>query len=127
MEQRELVCIVCPRGCLLTVKMENDKVAAVSGNFCPRGVKYAEVELVAPERTLTTTVRVHNGFLPLLPVVSSGTLPKAAVEACAAELRKVTAEAPLTVGDVVVSNILGLGVDIVAARSLPSIIGEHGI
>ena len=71
-----------------------------------------------PKRMLTTTVAVEGGLLPLLPVVSSTVLPKEKVLACAAYLRGVKVQAPIAAGDVVVKDILGLGVDIVASRGM---------
>lgn len=67
---------------------------------------------------LTTTVRVEGGALALLPVVSQTTLPKGKIMACAEALRQVSVKAPVHTGDVVVSDILGLGVDIIAARDM---------
>ena len=52
---KELVCIVCPRGCRLKVDEEND--FAVTGNTCPRGAEYGRNEIMAPTRVLTSTVR----------------------------------------------------------------------
>ena len=80
--------------------------------------KYAADEVTAPKRMLTTTVAVEGGLLPLLPVVSSTVLPKEKVLACAAYLRGIKVQAPIAAGDVVVKDILGLGVDIVASRGM---------
>lgn len=76
-ETKQLNCINCPMGCLLTVTLEDGKVVKVEGNTCPRGETYAHQELTDPQRMLTSTVRVEGGALPLLPVVSKSTLPKA--------------------------------------------------
>ena len=77
MEQtvKELTCIVCPMGCTLKVTMEGKKVLSVSGNSCPRGAKYAETEMTAPTRVLTSTVRVNGGQIPLCPVRTKGAIP----------------------------------------------------
>lgn len=119
METRIMNCINCPMGCELTVTVdENGKFVSVTGNTCPRGAQYAKDEVTAPKRMLTSTVRIKNGFLPLLPVVSAKPLPKEKIIACAEALRSVEAAAPVKAGDVVVGNILGLGVDIVASREM---------
>lgn len=120
MEQvtRRLSCIVCPMGCLGEVKMSGGEIAGVSGFTCPRGEKYAREEVTAPKRTLTTTIKIHGAQLPLLPVISKTTLPKASVIDCARFLTNVEVKAPIAEGDIVCANILGLGVDIVAARDL---------
>ncbi len=109
---------MCPMGCEMQVTIEAGKVTGVTGNTCPRGLKYAEDEITAPKRMLTTTVKIEGGILPLIPVVSSAALPKDKVLACAEALRNVTLKAPVKEGDVVVANILGLNVDIVASRDM---------
>lgn len=117
-ETRIMNCIMCPLGCEMTVTIEDGEVTGVTGNTCPRGPKYAHDEVVAPKRMLTSTVRVNGGLLPLVPVVSKTTLPKERILDCAAALRQVIVEAPVSEGQVIVENILGLGVDIVASRSM---------
>jgi len=119
MQTKIMNCINCPMGCELTVTVDEEgKFVSVTGNTCPRGAQYAKDEITAPTRMLTATVRIKNGFLPLLPVVSGGRLPKDKVLSCAEALRRVEAVAPVRVGAVVVKNILGLGVDIIASRSM---------
>lgn len=117
-ETRIMNCIMCPLGCEMTVTIEDGAVTGVTGNTCPRGPKYAHDEVVAPKRMLTSTVRVNGGLLPFVPVVSKTTLPKERILDCAAALRQVIVEAPVSEGQVIVENILGLGVDIVASRSM---------
>ncbi|WP_288842430.1 DUF1667 domain-containing protein [uncultured Megasphaera sp.] len=117
-ETKQMNCIMCPMGCLLTVTLTDGVVSDVTGNTCPRGELYARQEVTDPQRMLTTTVRVEGGALALLPVVSQTTLPKGKIMACAEALRQVSVKAPVHTGDVVVSDILGLGVDIIAARDM---------
>ena len=75
-EVKKLNCIVCPMGCEITVEIKNKKIEKIEGNTCRRGELYVKEELTAPRRMLTASVRVKNGALPLLPVVSNATLPK---------------------------------------------------
>ena len=117
-ETKTLNCICCPLGCEITATLEDGAVTGVKGNTCPRGAKYAREELTAPQRMLTTTVRIAHGRLPLLPVVSAKALPKDKVLACAEALRRVTVQAPVRAGEVIVPDILGLGVDMVASRDM---------
>lgn len=117
-ETKQMNCIMCPMGCLLTVTLTDGAVSDVTGNTCPRGELYARQEVTDPQRMLTTTVRVEGGALALLPVVSQTTLSKGKIMACAEALRQVSVKAPVHTGDVVVSDILGLGVDIIAARDM---------
>ena len=118
MEKLTMNCITCPVGCEMTVTVEDGVVINVEGNSGPGGKKYAEVEVVAPKRMLTSTVAITGGLLPLLPVVSQEPLPKNKILACAQELRKVSVEAPIAAGKVICGNILGLGVNIIAARAI---------
>ena len=118
METKTLTCITCPMGCELTAELNGGVVTAVTGNTCPRGAVYAKEELTEPKRMLTSTVRIDGGCLPLLPVVSAQALPKQQVLACADLLRQVVVKAPVQAGDVVIDNILGLGVAIVASRDM---------
>ena len=73
MKIRELTCIGCPMGCQLRATLEDGVVTAVTGNTCPRGDAYARKECVHPERTVTGTVRVLGGLLPVVPVRTQGT------------------------------------------------------
>ena len=118
METKVMNCIMCPIGCELTVTLEDGKFASVTGNNCPRGAQYAKDEVTAPKRMLTYTVKIEGGMMPLLPVVSAAVLPKEKIMDCAAYLRGVKVQAPIKTGDVVVKDILGLGVDIVASRDM---------
>lgn len=114
----KLSCIMCPLSCEGQVTVADGVVSKISGFTCERGKKYAMQEITAPERILTTTVRVQGGELPLLPVVSQQGLPKDKVLACAGALAKCVVAAPIKAGDVVCADILGLGVDIVATRDI---------
>lgn len=120
-ETKQMNCIMCPMGCLLTVTLTDGAVTDVKGNTCPRGEIYAHQELTNPQRMLTSTVSVQGRVLALLPVVSKTTLPKGKILECANELRNISVEAPIKTGDVIVSNILGLGVDIIASRDMEKI------
>lgn len=117
-ETREMNCIMCPLGCEMTVIVEDGKVTGVTGNTCPRGVKYANDEVTAPKRMLTTTVKISGALLPLLPVVSKSALPKEQVLACANFLRSISVTAPIKEGEIIVSDIMGSGVDIIAGRAM---------
>ena len=118
MSEQQLHCIVCPLGCLGNIALENGEIKEVSGFTCPRGAHYAREEVTAPKRTLTTTVRVKSGILPLLPVISKAPLPKEKILSCARILSATIATAPIHEGDIIKRNILNLGIDIVAARDI---------
>lgn len=115
------LCIGCPLGCRLEVEEdEAGDVVEVRGFSCKRGKEYAIQEHTDPRRVVTTTVAVTDGTLPRIPVRSAGTVPKALVgDACRA-LRNVKLRAPVRMGDVVLTDVLGTGVDIVATRDMPA-------
>lgn len=120
METRNLTCIVCPMGCSLSVTLDGKEVTDVKGNTCPRGAKYAVAECTAPVRTLTTTVKTSKPFV-MLPVKSAAALPKEKVLDCMTEINKVTANLPIKLGDVIISDICGTGIDIVAAKNIEEV------
>lgn len=119
MEKRELICVSCPIGCAITVELDdNGEVLSVTGNNCKRGDSYARQECTHPERMLTSTVKVEDGRLPVVPVKSSVPVPKEMLFDCMKEINKITVKAPVHIGDVVLSNILDTGVDIVATNEV---------
>ncbi len=117
-EKRRVSCIICPLSCIGEVSIAAGEVVGLAGFSCPRGQTYAREEVTAPRRMLTSTIRVSGGRLPLLPVVSRQPLPKDKIMDCARCLSTVTVSAPVKEGDVVLADILGLGVDVVASRDL---------
>lgn len=111
---KELICIICPRGCHLKV----DDDFNVTGNNCPRGPLYAKSELTHPTRTLTTTVRIISNKEIRLPVKSNKPLPKERIFDAMKIVNKAVVNAPIKIGDIVIKNILGLDVDIVATKDI---------
>ena len=119
MEKRELICVSCPIGCAITVELDdNGEVLSVTGNTCKRGDSYARQECTHPERMLTSTVKVEGGRFPVVPVKSCHPVPKEMLFDCMKEINKITVKAPVHIGDVVLSNILDTGVDIVATNEV---------
>ncbi len=113
---KEFICIVCPRGCHLQV----DDDLNVTGNFCPRGATYGHNEATNPLRNLTSTVQLISDNLTRLPVKTSNDIPKAKMFEVMKEINKVVVKAPIKSGEVIIKNVLGLGSDIVATRSIES-------
>ncbi|WAM36423.1 DUF1667 domain-containing protein [Caldicellulosiruptor acetigenus] len=115
---KEVICIVCPRGCHIDVKLVDGKVANISGNVCQRGKTYAEAEVTNPKRVLTTTVSIiDNGNQKRLPVRTKEPIPKNLLMKAMKELKNVTVKPPVKMGDVVYKNIAGSGVDVIASKS----------
>ncbi len=120
MSKREIICIACPRGCKMEVEAITNGVTkyAVSGNLCPRGEKYGIKEMSNPTRMVTSTVVIKNGHLSRLPVRTSEAIPKNKIFDCMKTLDQVQVEGPIKVGDVIVKNLLGLEIDVIATRSM---------
>ncbi len=112
---KELICIVCPRGCHLTVDETQDY--AVSGNRCPRGAVYGHNELTNPTRVVTSTVRIEGALYPRLPVKTDRPVKKSAVFSVMEQINRVSVQAPVRIGTVLVRNIAGTGADLVAAKN----------
>lgn len=120
METRNLTCIVCPMGCDLQIKIEYGKVLEVTGNRCKRGNDYALKECTNPTRVVTTTVRVTGGTVAVVPVKTASDIPKGKISECIEALREVGVKAPVKIGDVILRNAAGTGVDIVATKNVGS-------
>jgi CxxC motif-containing protein len=114
---RILTCIECPKGCRLTVETEGAYVLSVAGNQCIKGEKYALQEVENPLRVLTTSVLTRGLDLKMLPVKTSGPIPKAKVLEVMPGVLKLRVERPIKAGDVIAADFAGLGVDLVATRS----------
>ena len=110
----ELICITCPRGCHLQV----DENLNVTGNMCPRGAMYAKAELTHPVRMVTSTVAVESEIEARLPVKTKDPIPKELIFPVMEEIEKVVIKAPINIGDVVIKDVLGCGVDIVATKDI---------
>lgn len=116
---KEIICIVCPLGCRMDVELDGNEVKAVDGNQCKKGVKHAQKEVLFPGRVLTTTVNTDIPEIPLLPVRSSKEVPKDQLIKCMDEISRHHITGTAKIGDPVITDILGLGVDIVACRTIP--------
>jgi len=116
---KEIICIVCPLGCRMEVDVEGTEVKSVQGNQCKKGLKHAQKEISFPGRVLTTTVRRDIPEISLLPVRSNKEIPKDQIMACMAEISKHQVSGAVKMGQTIVKDILGLGADIVACRTVP--------
>lgn len=111
---KEFICIVCPKGCHLRV----DDNGSVSGNACIRGDKYGKQEAIDPKRTVTSTVKINSKMIRRLPVITSEEIPKDKVREVVKYLDSVEVSAPIKVKDIIVKDVMGLNVDIVATRTV---------
>ncbi len=118
-EKKSMTCIICPMGCNMEIELEDGKkVLSVKDNGCKRGALYAQKEFQNPTRTLTTTIAVENGDLAVLPVKTDGEVPKNMLLQCMEVVRRAKCRPPVKRGDVLIYDILGTGVNVVACADL---------
>ncbi len=118
MEKRELICIGCPMGCPLTVTMDQGNVTDVAGNTCPKGKAYAEKEVTNPTRIVTSTVRVEDGERMYTSVKTKEDIPKEKIFDCMKEINGIVAKAPVKIGDILLDNVAGTKVAVVATKAV---------
>ncbi len=109
----ELVCIECPRGCLLSAEKTEGGVS-VSGNFCPKGRAYAEAEITEPRRVLTSTIRAAGA---MVPVRTDRPVKKSMIFALMKKIRAARLTHAVAIGDTIMENIDGEGANVVASAS----------
>lgn len=114
---KNITCILCPKGCTITLDTDSPE-ETVSGFSCAKGKDYALSELLHPMRTISSTVKINGGLHPRLPVKTNGDIPKEKIFEVMAEIDKITAQSPVKCGDVLLSDVLGTGVNITAARDM---------
>jgi CxxC motif-containing protein len=120
--ETRIICITCPKGCTLEVTHDGQTVLRVNQG-CKRGREYAQRELSDPRRMVATTVRVHGGIHPLLPVTTAAPFPKPRIRELMDALRRVEVQAPVEAGQPVLADALGTGIDVVASRRMEPVSG----
>ena len=116
--EQTITCINCPVGCRMTVSLsDTGEFVSVTGNTCPRGAKYAQQECTLPERMITAVIPVTGCETPL-SVKTASPVPKNLIASVMNELSRVQISLPVSIGQVVLPDVLDTGVDIIATRSL---------
>ena len=116
--KKEITCIGCPMGCMVSVTLDDGKIETIEGYSCNRGKVYAEKECTNPTRIVTTTLPVDGGEFATVPVKTASDIPKDKIFDCIKALREVRIQAPVKTGEAVVKNIVGTGVDIIATGTV---------
>lgn len=115
----ELTCISCPLGCPLKVETDDQgQVLQVTGNTCKRGEIYGKKEVTAPTRMVSSTVQLLGGEAPVVSVRTKRDIPKDKIFPVMEEIRRVKVQAPVKIGDVVLENAAGTGVEIIATTNV---------
>ena len=118
-EKKHFVCVVCPIGCEIDVVYEGSKIISMEGNKCEKSAEFVTQELIEPMRILTTTVRIQGSRWAVLPVRSDKAIAKRLFPRIMKQLRRVKLQAPVSMLDVVVRDIMHTGVNIIATRTMP--------
>lgn len=118
MEKIELICIGCPLGCMVAVETEAGEVKSITGHTCKRGEEYARKEVTNPTRIVTSTVMVEGGHLDMVSVKTKNDIPKGKIFDCAKALKGICVKAPVHIGDIIVRDVAGTGVDVVATKEI---------
>ena len=106
-------------GCQLRVELDdndNKRVLSVEGQTCKRGEAYAMTECVAPKRVVTSTAPIMGGGV--VPVKTNGSIPKELMFECVRLINEARVAPDAPIGTVVISDVLGTGVDVVTTRNV---------
>ena len=117
MEVREMICIGCPLGCNMKVTIDGENIE-VRGNTCKNGETYARNEVTAPVRVVTSTIRVRGSRYERVSCKTDSAIPKSKIFECMAEIKKAVTDAPVRIGDVLISNVADTGIDIIATGNI---------
>ena len=119
MDNRELTCIGCPLGCQITVSFNDDgTVKSVLGNTCKRGDDYARKEVTNPTRIVTSVMRVEDGDRVMVSCKTASDVPKTKIFDVMKGINSVKAVAPIAIGDILIENVAGTGVNVVATKQV---------
>lgn len=115
---RTFTCILCPNGCEIEATVEDGEIVSIEGSLCEKGRDYVGQEVLHPVRNIASSVLVCGGELPLVSVRLTVPVPKERIFDVMAEIKKQRLTAPVHRGQVVVENVLGLGSDVIATKSV---------
>ena len=118
MQKTEIItCINCPVGCRMEVTLEDGAVVSVKGNTCKRGDTYAHQECVLPLRMITAVAPVEGSIMPV-SCKTRTPIPKDKIEDCMRAIDDLHLQAPIKAGDVLIADVCGTGVDVIATKSV---------
>jgi CxxC motif-containing protein len=124
MRKKELICVVCPNGCRLEATFEKGReiqLKAIDGELCKKGLKWAEQELINPMRTITSSILVGGGELPLVSVRTDSPIPLADIFEVMKVIKSARVEAPVKIGETLIKNPAGIRCNIIATRNVNEI------
>ena len=115
--EKDLICIVCPVGCRLKVTGNPDSLK-ISGNTCDRGIGYAHEEITNPTRMVCTTAKIKGGIHKVLQVKTDRAIPEKFKLDVVKAVNKLELASPVKMGEIIIKDIFGTGVNIVAERDM---------
>lgn len=116
---KEYICVLCPNGCELSVQLDNNNtISKLEGATCQRGEEYVQQEIFAPLRNIATSVKVVGGNMPLVSVRLSEPIPKEKIFDVMDKIKEIKLEAPVSLGQVIIKNVLGLERDVIATKQV---------
>lgn len=118
MKNQELICIGCPLGCLLSVTTDQGSVIKIAGNTCIKGEIYAKKEMTDPRRIVTSTVSVSGGRANVVSVKTKEDIPKDKIMECMKEINQTVVHAPVKIGDVIIKNVAGTNIAVIATKEV---------
>jgi len=117
-DEREIICVVCPNSCRLTVWKDSEDNVNIIGNQCARGITYGESEYLNPVRMVITTMRIEGASYPVIPVRSEQPISRSLIFQAIKLINQQVCQAPVKMGDILIENILGTKISIIASRSM---------
>jgi CxxC motif-containing protein len=114
----KMTCILCPAGCELEVG-EADGRLEIRGHECEKGIEFAENEIRNPRRNLATSVPLKGSATRMVSVRLSGPVPRDRIFPILEAISGLRPEAPVRRGQVLIADVLGTGVDVIATRTVP--------
>ncbi len=115
---KRMICTECPKGCSLSITIQDDQVISIRGNQCERGLHFAHHEVESPQRLLTSTVCAYDLAVKMVPVRTDRPIPKNKISEGMESIRQVMIDVPVAVGDIIIENFLDLDVNLIATRSV---------
>ncbi len=116
--KKRLTCVECPKGCVLSVDIENCMVVDIIGSECPKGKKYAADEIENPVRILTSAVLTEGLSLKMVPVRTDKPVPKNSILKAMEEVKKARISKAVPAGEIIIKNLLNLDVNLISTREV---------
>ena len=116
--KKEFICIVCPNSCRITVEYNDQEIRHIEGDQCKKGKEFVKNEIKNPLRIFTGSVQCKNGDYQLVSVKTNKPIPKKYMKQVAQKTHELVVEAPVEIGQVIISDILGQHADLVATRKV---------